>query len=274
MRLTEALLPLLRATAAATGGQTPCRRWAPRRWRSSTWPAPPAGSRDRDSGAYSAAKFALAGWTDALYGEEAAHGVHVGLVLPGFVAHRGLPGRRAAAPAPGPGGWSPSPRASPRRSSPPGPAARPSATSRAGTGWPRRCGSWLRAGPPRDGGGWAGHRHQGRRRPARPLTRRLRHEWRLRRGSGDRRPSLERSSPGWRFQNGVIPGPALIPRTGWYLAVPRPPRYPLSYTAVTSDEEQARDDREHAPSGGTGRTAGSPSPGRTAPTPGPPTRTC
>ena len=29
------------------------------------------------------------------------------------------------------------------------------------------------AGPPRDGGGWAGHRHQGRRRPARPLTRRL-----------------------------------------------------------------------------------------------------
>jgi len=38
-----------------------------------------------DSGAYSAAKFALAGWTDALYGEEREHGIHIGLVLPGFV---------------------------------------------------------------------------------------------------------------------------------------------------------------------------------------------
>ena len=43
------------------------------------------------SGAYSASKFALAGWSDALYGEERAHGVHVGLVLPGFVETEGFP---------------------------------------------------------------------------------------------------------------------------------------------------------------------------------------
>ena len=47
-------------------------------------------SRPR-SGAYSASKFALAGWSDALAAEEAAHGVHVGLVLPGFVATEGFP---------------------------------------------------------------------------------------------------------------------------------------------------------------------------------------
>jgi uncharacterized protein len=43
------------------------------------------------AGAYSASKFALAGWTDSLYNEEARHGVHVGLVLPGFVATEGFP---------------------------------------------------------------------------------------------------------------------------------------------------------------------------------------
>ena len=45
------------------------------------------------AGAYSASKFALAGWTDALHNEERAHGVHVGLVLPGFVATEGFPAR-------------------------------------------------------------------------------------------------------------------------------------------------------------------------------------
>ena len=44
-----------------------------------------------NSGAYSAAKFALAGWTDALHIEERPHGVHVGLVLPGFVVTEGFP---------------------------------------------------------------------------------------------------------------------------------------------------------------------------------------
>ena len=81
VRLTEALLPLLRASApsaivnvASTAGRV---------------------SRAR-TGAYSASKFALIGWTDSLYAEEQPHGVHVGMVLPGFIAHRGLPGDRAA----------------------------------------------------------------------------------------------------------------------------------------------------------------------------------
>ena len=38
-------------------------------------------------------KFALAGWSDALHLEERAHGVHVGLVLPGFVVTEGFPQR-------------------------------------------------------------------------------------------------------------------------------------------------------------------------------------
>src|SRR6201995_4055234 len=41
--------------------------------------------------AYSAAKFAIAGWSDSLYAEERPHGVHVGLVLPGYVATEGFP---------------------------------------------------------------------------------------------------------------------------------------------------------------------------------------
>ena len=43
------------------------------------------------SGAYSASKFALAGWSDALAAEEYSHGVHVGLVLPGFISTEGFP---------------------------------------------------------------------------------------------------------------------------------------------------------------------------------------
>ena len=43
------------------------------------------------TGAYAASKFALNGWTEALWAEERAHGVHVGLVLPGFVATEGFP---------------------------------------------------------------------------------------------------------------------------------------------------------------------------------------
>jgi short-subunit dehydrogenase len=76
LRLTEALLPLLRASApsaivnvASTAGRV---------------------SRAR-TGAYSASKFALIGWTDSLYAEELPHGVHVGMVLPGFVATEGFP---------------------------------------------------------------------------------------------------------------------------------------------------------------------------------------
>jgi short-subunit dehydrogenase len=43
------------------------------------------------TGAYSASKFALAGWSDSLWVEERPHGVHVGLVLPGFIATEGFP---------------------------------------------------------------------------------------------------------------------------------------------------------------------------------------
>lgn len=76
VRLTEALLPLLRSSSpssivnvSSTAGRV---------------------ARGR-TGAYSASKFALAGWSDALHQEEARHGVHVGLVLPGFVATEGFP---------------------------------------------------------------------------------------------------------------------------------------------------------------------------------------
>jgi uncharacterized protein len=76
LRLTEALLPLLRRNAPSAIVNV-----------SST-----AGRVSRaHSGAYSASKFALAGWTDALHLEEREHGVHVGMVLPGFVATEGFP---------------------------------------------------------------------------------------------------------------------------------------------------------------------------------------
>jgi short-subunit dehydrogenase len=76
VRLTEALLPVLRSLApsaivnvASTAGRI---------------------SRAR-TGAYSASKFALIGWSDSLYAEEGRHGVHVGFVLPGFIATEGFP---------------------------------------------------------------------------------------------------------------------------------------------------------------------------------------
>ncbi len=76
VRLTEALLPMLRASApsaivnvASTAGRV---------------------SRAR-TGAYSASKFALVGWTDSLHAEEKPHGVHVGMVLPGFIRTEGFP---------------------------------------------------------------------------------------------------------------------------------------------------------------------------------------
>jgi len=76
VRLTEALLPLLRESAPSAIVNV-----------SST-----AGRVSRGgSGAYSASKFALAGWSDALYAEEREHGVHVGLVLPGFISTEGFP---------------------------------------------------------------------------------------------------------------------------------------------------------------------------------------
>jgi short-subunit dehydrogenase len=76
VRLTEALLPLLRESAPSAIVNV-----------SST-----AGRVARaGAGAYSASKFALAGWSDALWAEELEHGVHVGLVLPGFISTEGFP---------------------------------------------------------------------------------------------------------------------------------------------------------------------------------------
>jgi short-subunit dehydrogenase len=76
VRLTEALLPMLRASTpsaivnvASTAGRV---------------------ARAR-TGSYSASKFALIGWTDSLFAEERPHGVHVGMVLPGFIATEGFP---------------------------------------------------------------------------------------------------------------------------------------------------------------------------------------
>lgn len=78
VRLTEAMLPLLRRSAPSAVVNV-----------SST-----AGRIARPgAGAYSASKFALAGWTDSLRAEEIAHGVHVGLVLPGFIQTEGFPAR-------------------------------------------------------------------------------------------------------------------------------------------------------------------------------------
>jgi uncharacterized protein len=76
VRLTEAVLPLLRGSApsaivnvASTAGRV---------------------SRAR-TGSYSASKFALIGWSDSLYAEEKPHGVHVGLVMPGYIQTEGFP---------------------------------------------------------------------------------------------------------------------------------------------------------------------------------------
>lgn len=89
VRLTEALLALLRRTAAAGSSASPAGT-APRVAVVNV--ASTAGRVARPgSGAYSASKFALIGWSDALYGEEREHGVHVGLVLPGFIRTEGFP---------------------------------------------------------------------------------------------------------------------------------------------------------------------------------------
>jgi uncharacterized protein len=76
VRLTEALLPVLRASApssivnvSSVAGRV---------------------GRPRNS-AYAASKFALAGWSEAFGIEEKPHGVHVGLVLPGFISTEGFP---------------------------------------------------------------------------------------------------------------------------------------------------------------------------------------
>jgi short-subunit dehydrogenase len=82
VRLTEAVLPLLRRSAPSgilNIGSVAGRVSRP------------------GAGAYSASKFALAGWTEALQLEERRHGVHVTLVQLGFVATEGFPQRKLLA---------------------------------------------------------------------------------------------------------------------------------------------------------------------------------
>jgi short-subunit dehydrogenase len=76
LRLTEALLPILRRSAPSSIVNV----------------ASVAGRLARPrTGAYSASKFALAGWSEALHFEEREHGVHVGVVYPGFISTEGFP---------------------------------------------------------------------------------------------------------------------------------------------------------------------------------------
>ena len=76
LRLTEGLLPLLRRSAPSSIVNV----------------SSIAGRVGRPkTGAYSASKFALAGWTEVLRLEERRNGVHVGLVLPGFISTEGFP---------------------------------------------------------------------------------------------------------------------------------------------------------------------------------------
>jgi short-subunit dehydrogenase len=81
VRLTEALLPTLRATAAGPAGRASIVNVA----------STAARVARAGSGSYSASKFALLGWSDALCAEEHGHGVHVGVVLPGFIRTEGFP---------------------------------------------------------------------------------------------------------------------------------------------------------------------------------------
>ena len=78
VRLVEALLPLLRASAPSAIVNV----------------ASTAGTIGRPgAGAYSASKAAFAVSSDSLRAEEDPHGIHVGTVLPGFIPTEGFPQR-------------------------------------------------------------------------------------------------------------------------------------------------------------------------------------
>ena len=101
VRLVQALLPLMRRTAAggplttgsAGGGQRATFGGRPLRAPVAIVNVTSTAARisRRGTGGYSAAKAALAAWGDSLALEERVHGVHVGDVLPGFVATEGFP---------------------------------------------------------------------------------------------------------------------------------------------------------------------------------------
>ncbi len=82
VRMTEALLPILRESSPSSIVNV----------------ASTAARVSRaGAGAYSASKYALAGWSDSLHLEEAPNGVHVGLVLPGFIETEGFPAKELKA---------------------------------------------------------------------------------------------------------------------------------------------------------------------------------
>jgi short-subunit dehydrogenase len=95
VRLIEALLPLMRRTAAAAGPLTSGDVFARRPLKAPVSIVNVTSTAARiarpGTGGYNAAKFALSGWTDSLYLEERRHGVHVGNVLPGFISTEGFP---------------------------------------------------------------------------------------------------------------------------------------------------------------------------------------
>jgi short-subunit dehydrogenase len=82
VRLTEALLPILRESAPSAVVNVSS--LAGRVARAGT-------------GAYGASKAALIGWSDAMSLEEEVNGVHVGLVVPGYVVTPGFPQRELLA---------------------------------------------------------------------------------------------------------------------------------------------------------------------------------
>jgi short-subunit dehydrogenase len=102
VRLVQALLPLLRRSAAASG---PLTTGSANGGQRATFGGKPlrapvaivnvtstsAKISRIGTGAYSASKAALGAWSDSLYLEERRHGVHVSNVLPGFIATEGFP---------------------------------------------------------------------------------------------------------------------------------------------------------------------------------------
>jgi short-subunit dehydrogenase len=95
VRLIEALLPLMRRTASASGPLATGSVFAGRPLKAPVSivnvTSTAARIARRGVGGYNAAKFALSGWSDSLYLEQRRQGIHVGNVLPGFISTEGFP---------------------------------------------------------------------------------------------------------------------------------------------------------------------------------------